>query len=480
MHRSIAKRRVVERTRLVAALAGLLVATAATAGCLGKDSGNDSGKNANAKEFSLTIAANAISGGKNAAGADWIEKWVIPHFIDDQKAKGKTAKVSFQPSGANDEDYKSKVALDLRSGSGADIYAIDGIWVGEFADAGYIKPLEDIVGADKVTPWEGWGQIPPSVQGNMSYNGKRYGVPAGTDGRVIYFNKKLFGQAGLATDWQPKSWDEILTTAQTLKAKLPGVTPIQLNAGTAMGEATTMQGALPLLVGAGQQIYADGKWQGNTQAVRDVLSVYERIYKGGLGDPVLQQDAKGRDKSFQAFAAGKIAILLEGDYFWRSVVEPTKGVAKMADRNETVGYAKIPAMRPGGGIRNQDFVSMSGGGGNVLNPNSKYPQQAWELLAFMNSKDATIAQLAGNARITQRQDVNNQVLSGDPMLSFVSTQVLPLTAYRPGFAVYPQVSQALQQATLDVVSGKSPADAAATYQKTVEGLVGGAGKVASG
>ncbi len=458
--------------------AALLAVTMATTGCLGKDSPTDSGQNADAKEFSLTIAANSISGGKNAAGADWIEKYVIPKFVEAQRAKGRTATVTFQPSGASDEDYKSKIALDLRSGSGADIYALDGIWVGEFADAGYIKPLEDLVGKDKVDGWEGWAQIPPSVQGNMSYNGKRFGVPSGTDGRVIYYNKKLFADAGLPTNWQPASWDDILSAAQTIKAKLPGVTPVQLNAGTAMGEATTMQGALPLLVGAGQEIWAGGKWQGNSQAVRDMLGLYERIYSAGLGDAVLQQDAKGRDKSFQAFAEGKMAILLEGDYFWRSVVEPQKGIAKMADRDEKVGYTKIPAIRPGAGIRGQNFVSMSGGGGHVLNPASKFKQQAWELLQFMNGKDATVALLGGAARITQRQDVNNEVLASDPMLSFVSKEVLPLTAYRPGFAVYPRVSQALQQATLDVVGGKKAADAAAQYAKSLETIVG-ADKVAS-
>jgi multiple sugar transport system substrate-binding protein len=463
------------------ALAGLsAMVVTATSGCLGKEPGTDtSDANADAKEFSLTIAANAISGGKNASGADWIEKWVIPQFIEDQKSKGRTAKVTFQPSGAGDEDYKAKVALDLKAGTGADIYALDGIWVGEFADAGYIKPLDDLVTKSKVDAWEGWSQIPNSVQGNMSYNGKRFGIPSGTDGRVIYYNKKLFEQAGLPGSWQPKSWEEIIATAQTLKAKLPGVTPIQLNGGTAMGEATTMQGALPLLVGAGQEIFAGGKWTGNTPAMREMLGMYQKIYAGGLGDPILQQDAKGRDKSFQAFAAGKMAILLEGDYFWRSVVEPEKGIAKMADRNQTVGWAKIPAIRPGGGIRGQDFVSMSGGGGNVLNPASKFKQQAWELLQFMNSKAATVALLGGAARITQRQDVNNDVLASDPMLSFISKEVLPLTAYRPGFAVYPRVSQALQQATLDVVSGKSAADAAAAYAKAVEGIAGGADKVAS-
>jgi len=461
----------------VLAAAALVLATTA---CLGGEDKQDTTRNADAKEFTLTIAANAIAGGKNAASAEWIENWVIPKFVEAQKAKGRTAKVEFQPSGAGDEDYKSKVALDLKTGSGADLYSIDGIWVGEFADAGYIKPLDDMVGADAVNAWDGWGQIPKPVQGNFTYKGKRYGVPEGTDGRVLYFNRTLLAKAGLPRDWQPKSWDEVLAAGQAVKSSQPGVTPIQLNAGTAMGEATTMQGVLPLLVGTGQQIWADGKWQGNTAAMRDVLGLYQKIYGGGLGDPVLQQDAKGRDKSFQAFAAGKIAILLEGDYFWRSVVEPAKGIAKMPDRNENVGYALIPAIRPGAGVRGQDFVSMSGGGGRVLNPATKYPRQAWELMQFMNSKEATIAQVGSAPRLTQRQDVNDEILKTDPLLAFIAQKVLPLTAFRPGFAEYPQVSQALQQATQDVVAGTSPADAAGAYQKKVESVVGGADKVASG
>ncbi|MGC9668766.1 extracellular solute-binding protein [Planosporangium sp. 12N6] len=467
--------------RAVAALAGLAIIATTTAGCLGRSApSGGTVRNADAKEFSLTIGVNAIAGGKNASQAEWLTNWVIPKFVEAQKAKGVTAHVTLQPSGAGDEDYKSKIALDLKTGSGADIYSLDGIWVGEFADAGYIRPIEDLVGKARAEDWEGWRQIPATVQGNLSYQGKRYGIPLGTDGRVIYFNRALFAQAGLPADWQPKSWDDILTAGQTIKAKLPGVTPIQLNAGTAMGEATSMQGFLPLLAGAGREIWAGGKWQGNSPAVRDALGMYQKIYGGGLGDPVLQQDAKGRDKSFQAFAAGKIAILFEGDYFWRAVVDPAKGIAKMPDRDRAVGYAMIPAKAPGAGIRGQDFVSMSGGSGHVLNPATKYPVQAWELLTFLNSKEATIASLGGSVRVTQRQDVNDEVLRSDPMLSFVAQKVLPVTAYRPGFAMYPQVSQLLQQATLDVATGRPPAEAAVSYGHGLEKIMGGAGKVANG
>ncbi len=127
-----------------------------------------------------------------------------------------------------------------------------------------------------------------------------------------------------------------------------------------MGEATAMQGILPLLAGVGEQIWADCGWLGDSAALRDALGLYRRICGGGLGDKVLQQDAKG------------------------SVVEPKEGIAKMPDRDAAVGYALIPAQQPGAGIRGQDFMSTSGGSGRVINPATKYPQQTWELLQFMN------------------------------------------------------------------------------------------------
>ncbi|MFI9556755.1 extracellular solute-binding protein [Nonomuraea endophytica] len=420
----------------------------------------------------LTIAANSISGGKNSESADWIRTWVIPEF----ERSHQNVKVLFQPSGVEDEQYKTKISLDLKSKTGADVIDVDGIWVGEFAQAGYIKPLAE-VGGPTVDGWEGWSQIPQAVQGLGIFDGKKYGLPQGTDGRVLFYNRALFKKAGLPEPWQPASWQEIIDAGTRLKAAGVPV-PIQINAGTAMGEATTMQGALPLLTGAGSEIYTTGKWTGASQAMKDVLGFYQQIYSKGLGDPKLQQEAKGRDKSFAQFAEGKIAILAESDYFWRSVIEPKAGVAPMAERDAVVGYAKIPARQPGGGIRGQDFVSMSGGAVRVLNPFSKNPKLAWELLAFMHSAAATKSQLAGQVRISARDDVNAEVLTADPMLKYIAEEVLPITAYRPPLGVYPQVSVALQEATAAVVSGTSPEEAAGAYQTKLERLVGGAANIA--
>jgi multiple sugar transport system substrate-binding protein len=464
--------------RRKALLAAAVSTTLLLSGCLGQEQESDSGRNADAKDVTLTITSNSVKGGKNDLGATWIQDWVIPEFTKQEKKKGVNVKIKLNGVGVDDAEYKAKVALDFGTDAGGDIVELDGIWLGEFAQGGQIRPLEDVVGKDEVNAWEGWDKIPDAVQQVSTYQGKRYGIPQGTDGRVLFFNKKLFAKAGLPDDWQPTSWQDIIDAGTKLKT-LPGVTPIQLNAGTAMTEATSMQGVLPLLVGTGAQIYDKGKWQGDTENVKAVLDFYQQVYHGGLADPVLAQEAKGRDESFAEFAENKIGILLESDYFWRSVVDPKVGVAKMADRDTAVGWAEIPAKSPGSGVDGQDFVSMSGGGLRVINPKTKYPQQAWDLLTFMNSAAATKAYLNGSAQVTQRSDVNSEVLAKDPMLNFIAEKVLPITRFRPGLAEYDKVSTALQQATADIVAGKSVDEAAAAYRDALVKAVG-EDKVASG
>src|SRR5215204_5074134 len=165
------------RTLVTATIA---VAGLTAAGCLGQSENTNTTQNAAAKDVSLTVTANAVAGGKNAASAEWMEKWVIPRFVEQQKAKGVNATVKFEGNGGADEQYKTKIALDLKTGGGADIMNLDGIWVGEFADAGYIKPLTEVAG-DDVDQWDGWRQIPEAVQELGKFQDKRYAVPNGTD-----------------------------------------------------------------------------------------------------------------------------------------------------------------------------------------------------------------------------------------------------------------------------------------------------------
>ncbi|MGP3974532.1 extracellular solute-binding protein [Streptomyces sp. 8N114] len=458
---------IARRTALTAAVLG--AGSAALAGC-GSPLDPRGGEGGDG-EKSLTIATNAVSGGKNADEADWITQWVIPRFVERQRAKGVDVRVQFQPSGVDDEQYKTKLALDLKAQAGPDIMSLDGIWVGEFAQAEYIRPLREVAGPG-AADWEGWQQISAKVRSLARFEGKLYGVPAGTDARVLYFHKPLFRKAGLPADWQPGSWQDILDAARKLK-RLEGVTPLQINAGTAMGEATTMQGVLPLLAGAGGRMAKGDRWYGDTPELRAVLGFYRDVYRHGLGDPKLQQEAKGRDKSFERFAEGRLGILAEGDYFWRDVISPKTGTAPMKHRDNDVGFALIPARARGEATGGRDHVSLSGGAVHVLNPHTRHPRQAFELLAALHSAAALKARLGDAAMITERDDVNDVVLDKDPMLRFCADKAMPVTTFRPPLAAYTAVSLALQEATAQVVAGRSPVRAAQAYRKELEEVLGG-------
>ncbi|QBI20929.1 extracellular solute-binding protein [Egibacter rhizosphaerae] len=419
----------------------------------------------------LTIIENAVRGGQNSETAEWLIEDAIPAFEEQMAEEGRPVQVELEETGVDDEDYKTQLALDLSVGEGADIMGFDQFWVSEFYAAEYLEPLDEVVGPE-VDEWEGWDQIPEAVAGSLEVDDQRFGVPAGTDGRVLFYRRDLFDEAGLDPDWEPESWEDILDAARELQGDDPDMRPLQINAGTPMGEATTMQGFLPVLLGTGAELY-DGGWLGESEELREALGFYETIYREEeLGDADLQLGTDAREASFEAFSEGEIAILGESDWFWRDVVEPDDGQFPIEDREEIVGYTKFPAQEPGAGIRGQDHVSVSGGTGRVLNPHTEHPEEAWEFLAYLGSEEAQLAFVERQPRITAREDVNAQAVEDDPMLTFVAEEILDITAYRPGFEEYPQVSETLQLATENVVSGRESVDEAVErYEIQLEGIV---------
>ncbi len=432
--------------------------------------------------INLTVEANATLSAKNNTEAVWLTKDIIPGFEKAMKAKGVNVNVSFVGSGVSGEDYASKLALEIRSGSGPDVFDLDGPYVGEFVEAGYLKPLATLAGP-QVASWPGWAQIPKSIQATASFHNVRYGIPGGTDGRVLFYNKQLFQKAGLPTNWQPTSWAQLVSAAQTLKAKVPGIEPLQIDGGAAMGEATTLQGFLPILAGAGARIWnkATGKWQGNTTAMQTAAGLYHYIYTHGLANSALQLGPNGRNNTFQAFAEGKVGIYLESEYLYISVLAPGT-LYPMPNEAKVVGWALIPAEAPGKGIRHQNFVSYSGGGGTFLNPHSKNPKLAWDLLSYMYSEQSQIAlERAGKPELNSREDVNKTYLShyctgvseqACALLRFISNKVLPITAIRPALPTYPAVSAQIQQLAQNLATGQSIARALGTYVRAVEKIVG--------
>jgi multiple sugar transport system substrate-binding protein len=225
-----------------------------------------------------------------------------------------------------------------------------------------------------------------------------------------------------------------------------------------------MQGYWMALLGTGEQVTDEnGRYIVSSQGILDTLKLYKTIYLDEkLGDQRAQLLADGRNRSFANFRNGKTAMLVEGDWFYRSVTKPGAEF-EVADRDNVMTWKKMPSEKPGRGLRGQDFVTMSGGTGFVINPNTDTPQEAWELLSFMNSKEQLDA-----FRI--RNDVP---IPNSPFLTETAETLLPITTARPNDANYNKVSAEIQRMTERVVSGElSPEDAMAQFKTAVIGIVG--------
>lgn len=413
----------------------------------------------------LDITCRCVIGGVNSATAEWIEQSVIPAF----EAAHPDINVTLNQFGGEDAQLTQQLALDFSTGAGPDISGFDGFLIPSFAEGGLLKSLDELIGDDYAN-WEGWEHISPGIRSILSYDGQTYGVGLGTDVRMLHVRADLLEQAGLAADWQPTSWADILDAARKLKEA--GVeAPLQLNAGVAMGEATTMQGYWMALLGTGEGVTdADGKYIVSSQGILDTLNLYKTIYVDeALGDQRAQLLADGRNRSFANFRDGKTAMLVEGDWFYRSVTAPGAEF-EVADRDNVMSWKKMPAQEPGSGWNGQDFVSISGGTGYVINPNTDHPQEAWQFLSFMMSQEQMTAFQDYQPGIRSRSDV---AIPNNPFLTETSQTLLPLTTARPNDANYNSVSQEIQRMTEAVVSGElSPEEAMAQYKSAVIAIVG--------
>ena len=414
----------------------------------------------------LDITCRCVIGGVNSATAEWLQDSVIPAF----EAANPDITVSLNQFGGEDAQLTQQLALDFSTGAGPDISGFDGFLIPSFAEGGLLRSLDDLIGEPYET-WEGWEHISPGIRSILSYQGETYGVGLGTDVRMIFVRADLLEEAGIDADgWQPASWEEVLEAARALKES--GVEfPLQLNAGVAMGEATTMQGYWMALLGTGEGVTdEDGRYIVSSQGILDTLNLYKTIYVDEeLGDQRAQLLADGRNRSFANFRDGQTAMLVEGDWFYRSVTAPGAEF-EVADRDEVMTWKKMPAQQPGAGWNGQDFVSVSGGTGYVINPNTDSPQEAWQFLAFMMSQEQMTAFQDYQPGIRSRSDVP---IPDSPFLTETSQTLLPLTTARPNDADYNSVSQEIQRMTEAVVSGElSPEDAMAQFKAAVIAIVG--------
>ncbi|MGW0335274.1 extracellular solute-binding protein [Streptomyces sp. NPDC003011] len=389
-------------------------------------------------------------------------------------------KVELVPVKAPDSEYYTKLQQMLRSAKTApDLVYEDTFLINSDITSGYLKPLDPYL-----AEWPDWDRFMDTAKAAAkAEDGRTYGVPDGTDTRGLWFSKDVFAQAGLPADWQPKTWNDVLSAARTIKRKVPDVIPLNVYTGKPVGEAATMQTFEMLLYGTGTGTGTGGaggqdplydrtskKWVAGSDGFRDALTFVETVYKEGLGpdiedalDPNVMTRVRG-----EWLPQGKLGIALDGSWLPQDWL-PGSG-HEWPGWPEELGLAAMPTQHgqaPG-------KVSMSGGWTWSIPAKAANPDLAFDFVKAMQTKANARKWYIASSGIAVREDVADDpaYAKAQPGIEFF-TELVAHTHYRPAFPAYPKVSTAIQEAMEGVTTGDlSVAEAASGYDDALRDATG--------
>ncbi|MFD7749464.1 ABC transporter substrate-binding protein [Streptomyces sp. NPDC059698] len=192
------------------------------------------------------------------------------------------------------KDVGPEVAAMVKAGNAPDIAQI-----GSYAD--YAKAGK-LYSADETLAIRTTANFLPSLAEAGKIDGVQYGLPFVASTRLLFYNKKLFDQAGLDA---PETWDDIRSDATALKAK--GVDyPFALPLGEEEAQSETL---MWLLSGGGG--YTDDVGAYDIDSAENVTTfrwLRDNLVGKGLTGPVAPGKLD-RAKAFEAFTGGKVGML---------------------------------------------------------------------------------------------------------------------------------------------------------------------------
>ncbi len=223
-----------------------------------------------------------------------------PYFQDLGKLSKKQIGLNVDPVGYTDEPtYQSFIKASFRTKNKPDLFTWQtGSQLNEIAQTGQV--------ADTSKIWQkgiASGDLSADVEKYYTIKGKQYCVPLNVSYWVMFYNKKVFADAGVD---EPKSWADLMSDAATLKSK--GVTPFyQTNI---LFSFVWFQ---QLLLGTDPGLYdrlSLGKAKYTDPGVVKVMKQWK-----GLIDKGYMSDAGDKTDPGALLKSGKVAMVPDGTWF---------------------------------------------------------------------------------------------------------------------------------------------------------------------
>ena len=121
-----------------------------------------------------------------------------------------------------DELHREILANAERRDPEYDLLAIDLPWIGQLAEAGLIRPIDDILRADRYNA----SDFHSAAWKGSAYGGRQFGLPIQPTAELLYCRADLFAEAGLPI---PETTDEVLFAARMLHRTGFGLSGIVMN-----------------------------------------------------------------------------------------------------------------------------------------------------------------------------------------------------------------------------------------------------------
>ncbi len=202
--------------------------------------------------------------------------------------------------------YRTKVAAAVSAGEGPDIVQLFYGWLDDYLAGGILQPL-----SQQEFPTAEIDELYfPMVQ-NMKVDGEYYALPTAVRSLALFWNKKLFREAGLDPEKPPKTLDELLDHAKKLTKRDRAGNIIQVGMTLSptgqdhnwWREVLTRQyGGKPYSNDGAKVLYDD-------QAGLDAFKFYS-----GLSTDHNVTVVDFMDKSEAAFRAGRAALHIDGSF----------------------------------------------------------------------------------------------------------------------------------------------------------------------
>ncbi|WP_273366912.1 extracellular solute-binding protein [Alicyclobacillus herbarius] len=455
-----------------AVMSGVALTGAVVAGCgsTGSGSGNNASNNtssngsAGSSQQTITVAYQQF-GKPPYYNAEWLQK-AANQFEKEHPG----AKVKLEPIEASENDFYTKIDLMMKSASTApDVVTEDTFLINADGSAGYLEPLNHYV-----NNWSDWSNFSSAMKtGSTSNDGTVYGVPFSTDTRGLYYDVKIFKQAGLPVPWHPKNWNDILSAAKAIKAKVPGVVPLWMQVGKATGEATTMQTFEMLLYGTNDTLYdaKSNKWIVQSPGFLDSLKFIHDVYSQNLGPSLSQilNAQAGNTESQELMPQQKIGIALDGNWLPGNWLK--SGPSPWPNGTKAYQLTAMPTehgQAPG-------YTSMSGGWALSIAKKSSHKDLAWDFIKIAANKANMEWYDVHQGNLSPREDIaQDPSYQNAPGQFFkVATSFEKFSHFRPANAQYPSVSTQIQTAVEAVATGSAtPEQAMQQYANNVARIVG--------